>query len=241
MLDSSLFYWVMIPAAIFGGAIRGFAGFGGPLFMLPIFNLFLPPVASVWIMMWVDISANVQLLPEARRDSSRAVVIPLTIGTLIAMPLGIYLLLTTDPRWMKHVISGAILAAALILLSSWRYHGPLNSRIYGAVGAFSGLVLGATSIGVVAPLFLSASAHTAKENRANFIAWLIPGNILLAVVLTANGVYGMEEVVRILLITPAYLLGIALGSRWHQRAKDQTVRRFLLSLIIAASLSGLFV
>lgn len=240
MLDFSLFYWIMVPAAIIGGVIRGFAGFGGPLFMLPIFNLFLAPVTSVWVMMWVDLFANVQLVPEARRDASRAVIVPLTIGTLIAMPVGLYLLITSDPLLMKRVISGAILAAALVLLSGWRYRGRLGPGIYGAVGGLSGLVMGATSIAAVAPLFLSASTHTAKENRANFIIWVISGTVLLLAVLVARGTFGTAEIVPIAVLTPAYLIGIAIGSRWHRRAADQMVRRFVLSLIIAIALAGLF-
>jgi uncharacterized membrane protein YfcA len=237
--DPSLFYWVLVPAALVGGFLRGFAGFGGPLFMLPILNVFLPPAISAGVMMWVDLFANVQLLPGARHGSSRAVVIPLTLGTLAAMPAGMYLLLTVDPVLMKRVICGAILAAALVLLTGWRYRRAVSSRIYAGVGALSGFVMGATSIAAVTPLFLSAGNHSAIENRANFIVWVFLATILFVGILAARGTLDAGDVVKIALLTPAYLAGIALGSRLVRGTSDQTVRRAVLALIITVALAGL--
>jgi uncharacterized membrane protein YfcA len=237
--DPSLFYWVLVPAALIGGFLRGFAGFGGPLFMLPILNVFLPPAISAGVMMWIDLFANVQLLPGARHDSSRAVVVPLTIGTLFAMPAGMYLLLTVDPVLMKRVICGAILAAALVLLTGWRYRRTVSSRIYGGVGALSGFVMGATSIAAVTPLFLSAGNHSALENRANFIVWVFLATLLFLGILAVRGTLGGSDAVKIALLTPAYLAGIAIGSRLVRATSDQAVRRAVLALIITVALGGL--
>lgn len=239
MADPSLFYWILVPAAVVGGFLRGFAGFGGPLFMLPILNVFLPPAISAGVMMWIDLFANVQLLPGARRDSSRAVVIPLTLGTLLAMPAGAYVLLTVDPVLMKRAICAAILAAAVVLLSGWRYRRAINARIYGAVGALSGFVMGATSIAAVTPLFLSAGNHSALENRANFIVWVFLATILFLGILAVRGTLGAGDVVKIAALTPAYLAGIAIGSRLVRGTSDQTVRRAALALIITVALAGL--
>ena len=37
-------------AAMVGGFIRGFSGFGGPMIIIPILNLFYPPSLSIWIL-----------------------------------------------------------------------------------------------------------------------------------------------------------------------------------------------
>jgi uncharacterized membrane protein YfcA len=241
MADPSLFYWVLVPITVLGGFLRGFAGFGGPLLMLPVLNAFLTPAVSVSVMMWIDLFSNVQLLPEARHDSSRTVVIPLTVGTFIAMPAGAYLLLTLDAAIMKRAICGAILVAAIVLLTGWRYRGPLGRNIYGAVGALSGLVMGATSIAAVTPLFLGASQHTMKENRANFIVWVFMATILLVAILALAGTLGVGDWIAIAVLTPAYILGTTLGSRFNRRASDAHVRRAVLVMIMAVAVGGLFV
>ena len=63
--------------------------------MLPALNFFLTPAASIPIMMWVDLLVNVKLLPEANRDASASVVLPLTVGTLVAMPAAVLLLVSS--------------------------------------------------------------------------------------------------------------------------------------------------
>lgn len=240
MADPLLFYWVLVPAALIGGFLRGFVGFGGPLFMLPILNAFLPPAVSVGIMMWVDLLSNVQLLPEARHDSSRTVVAPLFIGTLFAMPAGAYLLLTVDAAIMKRAISGAILAAAVVLLSGWRYRHAVSAKVYVAVGALSGFVMGAVSIGAVTPLFLNAGKHSVAQNRANFIVWVFLATILFVGILGVGGTLGSGDIVKIALLTPAYIAGTVAGSRFHRRASDMTVRRAVLILIMVMAVGSLF-
>jgi uncharacterized membrane protein YfcA len=230
---------VLVPTAVIGGFLRGFAGFGGPLFMLPIFNVFFPPTMSIAIIMWVDLFSNIQILPDVLRNSSAAVVFPLTIGTLLGMPIGVYVLLTADPLLMKRVISGAILVAALTLLSGWRYPRRLGPKTFGAVGILSGSVMGATAIAVVTPLFLAASSHTASENRANFIVWVFFATILLIAILAWNGTLALGDIWIIVALIPAYLIGIAFGNRAQRRASELTVRRAVLVLVVAVAFVGL--
>lgn len=230
---------VLVPISVIGGFLRGFAGFGGPLFMLPILNGYFSPAVSIAVMMWVDIFSNVHLLPEARRHSSREVVMPMTIGTLIGMPIGTYLLLQADPVLMKRVISATILVAALILLTGWRYPRPLGPRTLGGVGGFSGLVMGATAIAAVTPVFLAASSHSAAQNRANFIIWVFFATVLLIALLMLNGTLGTGDAATISVLTPAYLLGTVFGSRTQRGASDVVVRRAVLLLVVGVATFGL--
>lgn len=238
MFDPILLYATLVPIAALAGFVRGFAGFGGPLLMLPVLNIFLPAAMSIAVMMWVDLFANIRLLPDARRHFSQDVVVPLTIATFLTMPAGAYLLITIDPLIMKRVISVAILAAALVLLTGWRYKGKAGTGIYAAVGAFSGLVMGATSIAVVTALFLNAGGQTPAQSRANFIVWVFLSTLLLIAILIARGVLGSEDIVTIVTLTCIYLGGVVLGSRFHHRASDLFVRRVTLSLIVVVALVG---
>ena len=103
MTDPMLVYSVLLPVVAVAGILRGAMGFGGPLVMVLFLNVFFPPAISVAIVMWIDLCSNLRLIPDAYRDSSRAVVIPLSLGTLLAMP-GAYLLMSVDPVVMKRAI-----------------------------------------------------------------------------------------------------------------------------------------
>lgn len=238
MADPSLLYGVLLPTAAVAGFVRGFAGFGGPLLMLPVLNIFLPAATSIAVMMWVDLFANVRLLPDARRHFSPDVVGPLTLATIVAMPVGAYLLVTVDPLVMKRVISLAILVAALVLLTGWRYKGPAGGFVYAGVGALSGLVMGATSIAIVTALFLNAGQQTPAQSRANFIVWVFLATVLLIAILIARSVLGPGDLTMIAALSGAYLGGVVLGSRFHHRAGDRLVRHATLGLIVVVALGG---
>jgi hypothetical protein len=239
MTDATLFYGVLVPVTVIGGFLRGFAGFGGPLFMLPILSFFLSPPVAVGVMMWIDIFSNVHLVPNARADSSRAVVTPLLIGTAIAMPVGAHVLLSVEPVLMKKIICGSILLMALVLLTGWRFRDALGAPGYVGIGALSGFVMGSTAIAAVTPLFLGAGHHSAAENRANFIIWVFLATILLIGLLTWRGALAAGDTVAILVLTPIYLASVIFGTRTHRAASDVAVRRTVLGLVIVTAVVGL--
>ena len=229
-------YAILAPVALAAGFIRGFAGFGGPLVMLPILNQFLVPAASMWVMMWVDLLVNVRLLPEAREHASRSVLVPLTLGTLATMPIGVKLMADSDPAIMKRVIGAAILVAALLLLLGWRYPGRPRGAMWITAGMLSGLVMGATSLAVTVALFLSADRQSAAQARANFIVWVFVATIALLVLLVAQGALRPGYVRTIGVLAPLYLLGTIAGAQLQGRAPEPLVRR--LVLLLAAIIGG---
>jgi uncharacterized protein len=238
--DADLFYAVLGPTAAVAGLVRGFAGFGGPLLMLPVLNAFLPPATSLWVMMWVDLLVNVRLLPEARQHASGTVLLPLTLGTLVTMPLGVMLLYAVDAIVMKKAISAAILLAAVVLLSGWRYRRQAGPITWTAVGGLSGLVMGATSLAVTTALFLNAGQQTAAESRANFIGWVFVATIALLTMLAFKGTANSGQWQAIVVLGALYLAGTIIGSLWQRRANEVVIRRIVLALVVLVATAGLF-
>ena len=233
------FYMILAPIAAIAGFIRGFAGFGGPLVMLPALNFFLPPAASIPVMMWVDLLVNIQLLPEARRDASLSVIVPLTAATLAAMPVGVLLLVFVDPAVMKQGISAAILVAALALLTGWRYRGSVGAGTWVAVGLPTGIVMGATSLAVTAALFLNAGTQTAKQSRANFIVWAFLATLALLIMVALGTGFDPKLVPVVVVLGPLYFLGTMLGSRLSRHAPEIFVRRAVLGLVVLIAIVGI--
>lgn len=239
MLDPSLFYWILVPMALVGGFARGFAGFGGPLLMVPVLNLFLPPATTVALILWIDLFVNVRLLPDARRHASKDVILPLSLGAALAIPVGAWVLITTDPTTMKKAIAATILVAALFLLTGWRYRKSIRPPVYGAVGLLAGFVMGSTSIASVTPLFLSAGNRTASENRANFIVWVFFATVLILLLLGFRGTLEQKDIIAIAVLAVFYLVGTEAGTRFHYRVDEKIVRRTVLGMVIVAAVAGL--
>ena len=69
-LHFTLIDWAsLIAITALGGFMRGFAGFGTTLVMVPIFILFMPPVEAVLIGLTIDVIAMVPMFPSAAKDS----------------------------------------------------------------------------------------------------------------------------------------------------------------------------
>jgi uncharacterized membrane protein YfcA len=234
-------YFILAPITALAGLIRGFAGFGGPLVLLPVLGLYLSPTASVAATMWVDLCANVQLLPQVRQQAQSSVVVPLTAGTLVAMPLGVLLLLTVDPVLMKRGISAGILVAALVLLSGWRYRGAISPIGWAIVGALTGVVMGATSIAVTAALFLNAGSQTARESRANFIVWVFFATLALLAMLAGGEGIAATPLRTIGVLAPVYVVGAILGTRLNKGAPQAVVRRAVLALVAMIATATLLI
>lgn len=238
MNHSLLFFAIIGPASFVAGFIRGFTGFGGPLFLLPILNFFMLPAVSASTVVWVDVFANVRLVPDARRESSLSIVAPMVLGTVIAMPLGIWFLLHGDPVMTKRVIGGAILLAAIALATGWRYRHELGRAGFGAVGAAGGLVMGATAIGALPALVLNGGKHTARQNRANFVIWLFFAELIFLALVSFGKRLEQPEVITVAILAPIYLLGAYVGIVLHRRVSDRTVRRAVLAVIFVIALTS---
>lgn len=230
---------ILVPVAALAGFIRGFSGFGGPLIMLPILGLYLAPAEAVWVMMWVDILVNVRLVPEARRDLSARVFLPLLAGTVATMPIGLWLLTTIDAVLMKRVLCVAILIAALVLLSGWRYRGEATKATWLGIGGLSGVVMGATSLAVTVALFLNAGRQTAAEARANFIVWVFATTLVYIAMLTWQRAAATGQLGTILVLAPVYVLAATLGASVQRAADEALVRRLVLMLVVVIALMGL--
>lgn len=236
MLPLEPVYLVLLPVSLAAGFVRGFSGFGGPLLMLPILTHYLTPADSIWISLWVDLLVNLRLLPEVRRQVCRSVLLPIVLGALATLPLGVKLMAGTDPELMKRAIGGAIFIAALVLLSGWRYPSQPGHATWLGVGLFSGLVFGATSLAVPLMLFLSADRQSAAQVRANFIVWVFIATVALLVLLVTQGALRAGNLTLITMLAPLYFVGTIAGAQWQGVAPERAVR--LLVLLLAAAIGG---
>jgi len=234
-----LFLAVLLPVAFLGGFMRGFTGFGGPLLVLPVMAIFQPAATAAASVLCMDIFANVQMLPSARLHWSARVLVPMSVGTLIGLPIGTYALVSLEPGVMRHAISLVVLLGAVALLLGWRYDRPIPTSGYGVIGLISATIMGATGIGVVTPLFLNAGTGSAAENRANIVAWVFLATLLMLVLLLMRRVLAAPELAKLLPLIALYLAGIAVGCRSYNRASESVVRAGMLLCVIGVAIGSM--
>ena len=112
---------VVLIAVTIAGLLRGFVGFGAALISVPVFSLVLGPRAAIAINCVMGLPAVLQLLPEAIRRAERPFVLPISLATFVATPIGTWALVVTDPALMSVAISTLVLLMIAMLASGWRH------------------------------------------------------------------------------------------------------------------------
>jgi uncharacterized membrane protein YfcA len=226
--------------AMAAGLMRGFAGFGSGMLMAPIFAILFGPVDAVTMVAVLELFASVQLVPQALKDTQWSFVAPLCLSAMLFMPLGAYVLRSADPALLTRLMAALVLIFVIILMAGWRYAGEKKLLPTLGVGAVSGMLMAATSMGnPPILLYLLAGQDRAKTIRANIIAYFALTQIVLLSVLWLMALVALLAVVRATLLTPAYLIATLAGSRLFRQSDEKLYRRTTIAFLLIIGIYGL--
>lgn len=142
-------YFLVCLVIAFAGFTTGFSGFGSVLVSLPLLTLFLPIKTVVPLVNLMSGCIDLILVVQLRRFIQRPRILPLILGALPGIPLGVYVLKTVAP-WKLELLLGIVLLAFPFYS---RYSGK-NERylhpIWGYVAGFCSGCLGG-SLGTNGP------------------------------------------------------------------------------------------
>lgn len=239
-VHESWFIWIAL-ATLGAGLVRGLTGFGSAMIMIPVLSAFLSPVVAVPILNLVDAVTSLPMVPPAMRRCRWREVVPLFLGAVVLMPLGVYFLQVIDPVLLRHAMAVLILAMAIVMAFGLRYKGEPNRLVSLAVGAVSGLMSGA--IGLSGPpviLFWLGGQANALTARANVIAYFGLMTVALIATMIWNGLFTSLVLSLSLVLMPLYALGLAIGARGFRFASEHSFRYVALALIAAVAVISLF-
>ncbi len=229
-------------AAVLGGLVRGFTGFGGALVMVPVLSLVLGPGPALAAVCASGVPIILQLLPAALRHAERAFVLPFAAGAFAAAPAGTWVLVAVSPSVMKIAISLAVLAMTAMMAWGWRAPARAGAAVMAAIGAASGLVQGASGVGgppaVAAALARRGPPETQRGNVIGAVAAL---GLCAAVPYWLHGLFTVEALAVAAVLLPAYIGGTWAGSRLFARRGRAWYRRAALAVLAAVGLVTLAV
>ena len=240
-VESLIFYGTMVPIAIAAGFVRGFAGFGGPLILVPSLQFFIAPKLSIAIALGLDLLANLHLLPEANEFASKRVLWPLVIGSALGLPLGLTFLQLADAETARKTNSLVIISCSLAVLIGWRFGQAFSRESLLAVGALGGISLAVSGISVIVNIALHAGHETLASVRANYIVWAFLVTLVAIAGFAFTGDLVTRDVLeRFAFLVPAYLGGVVAGVACYSYLPDKQLRTATLIVAIGLSAVGLF-
>jgi uncharacterized membrane protein YfcA len=225
---------LLITAA--AGLVRGVTGFGGAMVMSAPLALLIGPQLMVPIVLVLESVVAAPLLWQ-----TRALVNWRMMGTILAaaclfVPLGTLILVSLEPQVMRRGVALTVIVFAAILLVGWRYSGRPRLSTSLGLGALSGTMLGATSVGgppVI--LYLLSGPDPVATTRANLTLYVTVTSLAGLAALWYHELLDGPAAFASLWLAPPYYLGLVAGTRVFAHVSDARFRQLTLVLLIAVS------
>ncbi len=226
--------------AIVAGLVRGFSGFGSALIYMPLISAIYSPAVAAATILLIDSLCGLPFAIHAWPNANRRELLPVSIGAVVGVPLGVMALLYIDPLTLRWFIAVLVLAAVAALAAGWRYHGKPTLPASLGVGALSGFGAGAVQIGAPPLLvFWLGGKNSATTVRANIMVYFVVQGTLTFVLYFYNGLFTAPVVVLSLLFGVPFALAMFGGAWWFHGSSDVLYRRVAYAIIGFAGLVSL--
>ena len=228
---------IALLAVAVGATIMGTVSFGMGLVVAPVLLLFMAPKpAIVTVNAIIPILLFFVLLSTWRHLHLRRLV-ELSIGGVLAVPLGVLVLEFANPTVLRITIGIAILFLGILNL--------LNIQLPLARRPGSGLLIGfltalsITTISIGGPLaasYVIAQEWRREQMRAALAFYFICTYVVAFALYYAIGLVEQDTLINIALLMPSLAVGFGAGALLARRMKESVFRYVAIGVIITGSL-----
>ena len=216
--------------------MRGFVGVGSGMLMAPIFAILFGPRDTVTMIIIMEFVVTIQMLPTVYARIEWRIIAPMAAAAALLMPAGSWLLVTMDADLMARGIALVVLIFVVLLMFDWRFQGEKRLVSILGIGAVSGVMIAATSLGnppVI--LYLLSSQDNSATNRANFTGYFAITLGVLMIMMLATRLIIWPAVFRAALLLPVFMLSAWVGSRYFKNSSEKLYRQVALGLLFIVS------
>jgi uncharacterized membrane protein YfcA len=234
-------FLILAITTLLGGVMRGFCGYGSGLLMAPVFNLLLPPTDVVVIILLLNLLTSLQMMPGILRHADWRLVLRLFVPALVGLPIGLYVLHSVDPLFIRRSVALLVVVVAALLLRGWYYRGRRGLPQDGLVGVSSGIMTAIGGIGgpPIILYLLSMQSLSASVIRAVCLAFFSLSQISVLLPMAIAGTATARQGLYVLMLLPVAVLANFIGSllhRWAQGKNQLLFRRVSLAFLLATGL-----
>src|SRR4051812_14557818 len=223
---------------IVAGFLKGTIGVGMPVVALPLLSLFIDIRSATMLLSMPLILSNLpQALEGGRTGRCLIQLMPVILGMIPGLFLGVQLLLTLNARVAEIIAGLVVMGAGGVTLLAPRLQ--LQSRLIlpaGITFGFLGGILGglAAMAGPLVFIFMLAKGLRGQAFTKEASLYLVVSAGLLAILLTASRQFNWLDVAVSTAATLPVVLGMRVGQRIRDKIAPETFRKLVLIAVIAA-------
>lgn len=232
---------VALAATLAAGVVRGLAGFGLAILLVPVLGLAIPPREAVVVANWLGLLIGLVGLKSILGESERSAFV-ISALAMAATPLGVWLLVQSDPAFARMLIALIALGSFVLVLLPKRPadHAPGASET-GFTGLLSGVLTGFAGMPgpPVVPYYLRRriAPQLARASMMTiFLATSVAGVVSASILRVAT----WREPTLAFLLFPAVLAGNWLGNRAFGKVSDTAWRGLTGAVLGLAAIAALW-
>ncbi len=232
---------IALVAALAAAFVRGLAGFGMAILLVPVLALAIPPTEAVVVANWLGLLIGLVGLKKIIGASEKTA-FQISALAMLATPLGVWLLALTEPALARLLIALIALGSfVLVLLPKRHEHYAPSLGETGATGVISGMLTGFAGMPgpPVVPYYLRRTIPP-QLARASMMTIFLATSIAGVVSALALQVATLREPTLAALLFPAVLLGNWLGTLAFGKVSDAAWRGFTGAVLGLAALAALW-
>jgi len=228
----------VVCSLIVAGLLKGTIGVGMPVVALPLLSLFIDIKSAAMLLSMPLIISNLpQALEGGKTGRSLVQLMPVFLGMIPGLFLGVRILLALDASVAKSIAGLVLMGVAGVTLLAPKLR--IQSRLVFPVGVtfgFFGGILGgiAAMAGPLVFIFLLAKGLRGQAFTKEASLYLVVSAGLLAILLATSREFSWLDVA----VSTAATLPVALGMYAGQHVRDkiapETFRKLVLIAVIAA-------
>ncbi len=226
-----------IAIAFLAAACQSLTAFGFALVMVPLLSLAWEVKPAVVTSTVLGTLVLFPLLYEVRGHIRARRVVPMFLGSLVGIRLGVVVLVRIDATALEVVVATVVMVAALLIYLSppvpfKRSLPPLSFL----VGSLSGALRAATSMGGPPVVIYTLTFEGEVERfRATLLAFFLPASLVTIAALAIAGQIDGDILIASAVGLPAVALG-SLAGRWARaHVSEELFRLLVLGLLFTSS------
>jgi uncharacterized membrane protein YfcA len=208
-------FLLAVGVALLSGLVRGFAGFGSALIYVPLLAAIYEPRTAAATLLLIDFVSGAPFAVRAFPHCNWREVMPISIASAVAVPVGTLALLVLDPVVLRWIISALVISVVVVLASGWRYHGQ-PVIIYWLGGASQAAIV-----------------------RANLMVFFVLTGAALFVSYAVQGLLDWRIVQLSVALGVPYTLAMVAGARMFHGTSDRRYRAIAYGIMAGAGLASL--
>ena len=221
--------------------IRGFNGFGFSATCISGISFILPVIEIVPIILILEVLISIFMIPYIWNKIDWKFVIKIIFGSLLGIPIGLYLLKYLNPQ-VVHLSACLLIIFFLILLMNGFTNQKINNN-YGKffTGIISGTMNGLTTLGgLPVTLFLLITSIQPAVIRGSLAALFFLTDIYAFILSFFAGIVDMTTIYRSLPLIVILPIGVFIGDKFFIKSKEETYRKVVFYFLIFISIFGIF-